>query len=350
MRRSLAFPARLRRAAGMCLAASVVIGGPVEGQSRLRSEVDTTLITVGDRITLTVEVEHGADASVVWPDSMDLSPFEVLGARLRSTTTEGDRATSVADFSLTAFELGALEVPSFEVELLRADGEREVLRTDRFGIEVSSVGADETGDIREIRGPLAIPISPARVAVWALLLMALGAALWAALRRWKDSRVPAAPVELAPPPRPAHEVALEALERLAASPLLERGEVKEFHIEASEILRRYVEAVFLVPALEMTTGEIMGGLERAEAPGEARLRLRRLLDQCDLVKFAKVRPDADGSRAVVDLGREIVELSIGWVPRDARAAEVGLEQPAGPAVEDEHERTAVVAPSREGEA
>jgi hypothetical protein len=288
--------------------------GPLQGQARLRSDVDTTLVTVGDRITLTASVEHDAGATVLWPDSLDLGAFEVVEARVLPTTTENGRAVSTAEFSITAFELGALELPSFDVELLHADGQREVFATDRFGVEVTSVGSDEGGDIREIRGPLAIPLSALSLALWALLLVVLGAALWAAYRRWRDSRVPPVPVEIGPPPRPPHEVALEALERLEASSLLELGEVKQYHIEASDILRRFVEASFGVPALEMTTWEIMEGLERVEAPGEARVQLRRLLDQCDLVKFAKVRPDAEASRGLVGLGRTVVELSVGWSP------------------------------------
>jgi hypothetical protein len=90
--------------------------------------------------------------------------------------------------------------------------------------------------------------------------------------------------------------------------------VKQYHIEASDILRRFVEASFGVSALEMTTWEIMEGLDRVQAPGEARVQLRRLLDQCDLVKFAKVRPHADASRGIVGLGRNVVELSVGWSP------------------------------------
>jgi hypothetical protein len=302
-------------ASALLVALALLAGASaLEGQARLTTTVDTTRVTVGDRVTLTVRVEHEADAAVLWPDSIDLDPFEVLDAWGRAPTTEEGRTVSSADFSLAAFELGMLEIPSFEIEVLHTDGTRETLETDRFGIEVVSVGSDEGGDIREIRGPLAIPLSPLRVTVLALLLMALGALIWAAYRRWRNARMPSKPAALGPPPRPPHEVAFEALDRLEASALLPRGEVKQYHIEASDILRHFVEAFFDIPALEMTTWEIMAGLEGVEAPGKARNRLRRLLDQCDLVKFAKVRPDTDASRGIVPLGREVIELSLGWSP------------------------------------
>jgi hypothetical protein len=270
-----------------------------------RTSVDTTLITVGDRVRMTVTIDHPANASVIWPDSLDVSPFEVLAAQAEPVQTTGDRARSTAHFSMSAFELGELEIPSFDIDVLMPDGGRETVSTDRFGVQVVSVGTDDGDDIRDIRGPFAIAISIWRVAVWLLLAALLTAAAFAAYRRFRPK--PVAPVVAGPPPRPPHEIALEALARLESSQMPERGEVKEFHIAVSEVLRRYVEARFAVPALELTTGEVIDGLEKAGVDAEFRAGFRGFLNRCDMVKFAKVRPDAATSREVLQLGRSLVE-------------------------------------------
>jgi hypothetical protein len=283
-------------------------GAGLGAQATITTSVDTTLITVGDRITLTVSVEHPPGATVVWPDSLDLSPFEVLAARAAEPRTTGDRTTSCASFALTAFELGALDVPSFDVVVRSADGTEVALGTDRWAVEVVSVGVDEGGDIREIRGPLSIPLGIVRIALWLLALVLAAAALWALLRRFRDRE--AVDESHPEPTRPPHEVALDALARLEASAMLERGAVKEFHIEVSEILRRYVEARYRVPALEMTTAEVLAGLERVGVGADFRDGLRRFLDQCDMVKFAKVRPSPAASREALALGRRLVQASV----------------------------------------
>jgi hypothetical protein len=105
-------------------------------------------------------------------------------------------------------------------------------------------------------------------------------------------------------------MALEAIARIEASPMLERGQVKEYHIEVSEILRTYIEACFHVPSLEMTTREVVDGLHGAGAQGQFIDGLRRFLDQCDMVKFAKVRPELEASREILELGRELVTGSV----------------------------------------
>ena len=116
--------------------------------------------------------------------------------------------------------------------------------------------------------------------------------------------------------------------------------MKDFHVRASDAVRRYVEAVFGVPSLEMTTGEVLLGLERVEAPGEARSVLRRFLAQCDLVKFAKVRPDDSTAITTLGLGRDFVERTIGWAPPEPPVPQEPADLPApkeakGPPAPDE---------------
>jgi hypothetical protein len=262
-------------------------------------------VTVGDRLTMTVTVEHPAGATVTWPDSLDLSPFEVLEARSEDGTTR-----SSAAFTLTAFELGMLEIPALDVVVTAAGGTEEVVSTSPYAVEVVSVGTDESGDIRDIRGPLGVGMSPFRLALLILLPLLLAALLFVFARRLRSRQDDGALPALGPLPRPAHEIALEALVALGGSGMLERGAVKEFHIEASDILRRYVEARFRVEALEMTTREVLAGLEAVRSEPRFRDGLGSFLEQCDLVKFAKVRPGRDASRQLLDLGRRLVLDSV----------------------------------------
>lgn len=301
---------RVARALAAAVLMLLGVRMPVYAQSRAVVDVDSANVTVGDRITTTVTVEHPAGTTVVWPDSLDLSPFEVLGTGVPSSETEGETSRSTRTFTLTAFELGTLEIPSFDVLVRAADGTEEVVPTGTYGVEVASVGTDEGGDIRDIRGPLSLPMSPLRLALLILLPLLVAALLFIVARRLRSRRNESPRATLGPLPRPAHELALEALAALAGSGMLERGEVKELHIEASDILRRYVEARFRVEALEMTTREVLVGLERAGAERRFRDGLGSFLEQCDLVKFAKVRPGADASLELLELGRRLVLDSV----------------------------------------
>jgi hypothetical protein len=283
---------------------------PLQAQATATVTVDTARVTVGDRITMTVTVEHSPTTTVAWPDSLDLTPFEVLGVEVAQPRSEGGATLSTAVLTLTAFELGMLEIPPLDLVVRGSDGSEEVVATSPFAIEVASVGTDESGDIRDIRGPVGIPLGPLRMALLLLMPILAAALLFLVARRLRSRKQDAPRPALGPLSRPAHEVALEALAALASSGMLERGEVKELHIQASDILRRYVEARYHVTALEMTTQEVLAGLEASGTDPRFRDGLGAFLGQCDLVKFAKVRPPADASRQLIELGRRIVLDSV----------------------------------------
>lgn len=300
MRRGVAFLALL----------SLAMAAPAVAQSSLTTDVDTTHVTVGDRVTLTITVEHAPSSRVTWPDSLDLAPFEVLQASPGLDQTSGGLTRSSLVLTVAAFELGQLEIPSFDVSLTAADGSEESLATNPVGVEVTSVGVDESGDIRDIRGPKEIPLGVLRLALWILLPLLIAGILWVLARRLRPKRREAPRPAPGLPPRPAHEVALEALAALERAQLLELGQVKEYHIEASDILRTYAGTRFGVDALEMTTHEVLEALAASGADPRFRDGLGAFLAQCDLVKFAKVRPGVDASRQVLELGRRIVMESV----------------------------------------
>lgn len=292
----------------------------------LRVAVDTTTTTVGGRLNLTVAVEHAPDATVQWPDSLDLAPFEVLEAVVTPAAVADGRATTTAVLTLAAFELGELEIPSFTVGVASPGGVSELV-TDPFGIAVVSVGLDEGQDIRDIRGPLSIPRSMLVIALWVLALaLAAGGGWWLARRARHRPKEEGTVSE--GPPRPAHERARDELDWLESSGLLGQGRVKEYHIEVSDIIRRYLEGRFAIRALEMTSREVLEELEAAGVSWDVHDRFTSFLEHCDLVKFAKHRPDPAACALIVPDARALVDATL--PPPEPEPEEESGEEGTGP--------------------
>ena len=95
----------------------------------------------------------------------------------------------------------------------------------------------------------------------------------------------------APRPVPPHEIAYEALRRLLALQLIEKGEIELFFVILSAILRDYIESRFQVRAPERTTEEFLAEAARDPALSQHRARLAEFLALCDQVKFARFQPD-----------------------------------------------------------
>ena len=314
------WPRRSRRSRGLVRTLPGLVGalagyGPAPAQEpRIAMEVDAESIHVGDPVAVRFAVDHPGEWTVEWPDSFAVAPFEVLSAEISPPVALADGVDgdlrSTATLVVTSFELGELELPAIAVPVTAPGGAERTLVTDPFRIGVETVGLDESGDLRDIRGPLSIPRSWWGALFLVLPAVALAGAVAYYLRRRRAAPASAPPVPRAPP-RPFHELALEALRALEKSSLLERGRVKEYHVRISEIVRRYVEGQLEVPALELTTREVAEGMRRAALGDRIAGAFRAFLERCDLVKFAKLRPGPDESRALMARARELVRMTSG---------------------------------------
>ena len=109
-----------------------------------------------------------------------------------------------------------------------------------------------------------------------------------------------------PPPRPAHEVALEKLDRLGAYGFLENADNRPFYFAVSEIIREYLGGRYGFDSLELTTDELCAELRRRAGRELVLGEVQGWLSASDLVKFAKISPTAAEARGALESAIRIV--------------------------------------------
>jgi len=136
-----------------------------------------------------------------------------------------------------------------------------------------------------------------RAALWALAGAALVALVaWGALALRRARKVR----RMSPKER-----ALRELDRLLARDLPAKGRFKDFYVELTLVVRRYVERRHGIRAPRRTTEEFLAEARRSSAFDAATVaRLGAFLEAADLVKFAGARADEAGSRAAADRARD----------------------------------------------
>jgi hypothetical protein len=140
--------------------------------------------------------------------------------------------------------------------------------------------------LRDIKSPLWM------VSFWQLALGLLAALAILGAIAWYSRKAGFLSIaKKAEPLRPPEEIALEKLEALKTSDLLETGNFKAYYIELTDILRHYLEGRYSISAPDRTTAELMRELknilDRKDVSG-----LRDLLERSDMIKFAKGSPDS----------------------------------------------------------
>ena len=109
------------------------------------------------------------------------------------------------------------------------------------------------------------------------------------VKKKEQKEIPPAPIIV----RPAHEIALEKLDKLGEQKLWQQGKIKEFQSSLTYILREYIEGRYKINALESTSDEILAAVRKSKIPDDHQSYLAELLQMADLVKFAKAIPRLD---------------------------------------------------------
>lgn len=269
--------------------------------------LDQDRIDTSGTFTLRVRAEVDEGSDVVFPERIaSTEEFLLLGSQA-SAPRLNDAGKLVFDqvYELEPLAPGELVLPPLEIEI-RRDGADEpaVIATDPLPVVVDSVLAvdEEQAELRDISEPRTLPAPWWWYALGGLAGLALFAFLY-----WRYSRRKPAPSEAEPPPQP-HEVALAALERLLAGDDLAERRYKRFYGGVSDILRRYIEDRFGLRAPERTTEEFLEELHGSQTfePDQQDV-LRRFLQHCDLVKFAKLEPTTEEVDETVALCRRFIE-------------------------------------------
>jgi hypothetical protein len=167
----------------------------------------------------------------------------------------------------------------------------------------------------EVRGgglpEVAAPLPPVRVPYAPVARSPIAAALLAALLLLglfvvRAGRVVAVPP---PPPRPPELIAAEALARLRGRLPRSHDEVPAFVVEVSGVLRAYIEGRFGLHAPESTTEEFLPAATAHPALAGHRDTLSRFLTGCDLVKFARHRPEPASMAELLRTAEGFVEAT-----------------------------------------
>ncbi len=325
----------------MLAAAAACSGGrgapePIEADrppARLRAGIDKAVAYPGDIITFTMQAEYASGVTLDLPDIADrFSEFRIVDSGETAPDQRDDAYIAERWYKLQADTAGSYVIDPLEVAYTAPDGAGDTLRTPKIFLEIVTLLSEETelNDIRDIKPPVEL-LHPYRLAliIIAALLAVLLAILIArrAFERWRRR---AAERKLAA--RPPHEEALKALERLLGKKLIEQGQPKRFCFEISEIFRRYIHGRFDIPAVDLTTEEILPRFDGNGILAESLKPLvRGFLTDTDLVKFARYLPSRDEIDKIVRDTRAFINETASLRTEDDEEADAALPVGGGEA-------------------
>ncbi len=284
----------------------------------LATTADPASTTIGTpfRYTLTVTADRGVEVTIPTLEGV-LGDFQVVDFGAAAPGEQNGRVVHERWFTLVTYTPGELQVPGPTVQYLAANGEWQSLAAPDAAVQVESLlpapDASPGAALRDIKPPVAVARDYTPLVWIAAAAAVLGGLIWWLLRRRRRPSVVRVPA-----PRPAHELALEALTHLRDERLVEAGRHEVFYVRLSAIVREYVEARFRLRAPEMTSEEFLQAAQRnAQLGAPQRSLLGQFLGEADLVKFARHTPTANDAERAFEAARDFVHSTTPQVPRVA---------------------------------
>lgn len=279
----------------------------------VRFETATQTFTVGDAVLLDLVVDHAPGQRVLLPSlEMDWGAIELQGVTQPEITLieNGMERTSIV-VQVTAWEPGDYITPPFEVRLASADGTISTLPVQPFPLRVESVLNPDDLNARDIKPQASLPFGTGGsrlvlLGIGALVAVAVVVLAVALRKRRAGSEVVAKITD----DRPPHIIALAELDEIEQADLVAAGQFQQHYTRISETIRRYLEREFELTAMEETTYELQRSLrENGILDKGLQKHVIGLLQESDIVKFAKIRPNPTDASQLPEKARQFVNAS-----------------------------------------
>ena len=289
-----------------------VLSGSLYSQTiKVSSSTDTTDYLVGDFINFNIEIVAAKSVQVLDPVIPDtLSKLDLI-SKSKPILNETEKSNTINyNFVLAGYDSVSATIPPVTIEY-RSEGDTVLKRitTDPVYVNIHTVPVSTTEEIKDVKSPLTIAFDWMELFIWLALGLVVLIVGWLLYKRYKkkksELRVEKKLVKI-----PVHVKAFTALDELEKQQLWQKGKIKEYHSNITEIIRIYFEERFGLPAMELTTSESIQQL-RSTKEAENIIDLTfDFLSNADLVKFAKFQPLQSVNEEMMSQARNIVQNTI----------------------------------------
>ncbi|PIF31775.1 hypothetical protein CLU81_2282 [Flavobacterium sp. 9] len=258
-------------------------------QKQVETSIDTTKNKIGAEFKLTLKTVVSSKSKVVFPKLKTIGQLEVIQSYPIDTVKKNDTYELIKKYGLTQFDSGKYTIPSIKILI-----DKKPYQTDSIRVEVANVKVDtlqqKMYDIKDITA------ADSGIGNWwiyvliFIAILAIGAFVYWYVKKHQlkkiEEEVYKTPIEKA----------TSLLNSLESKELVQKGEIKEYYSELTDIARNYIEEAIHIPAMESTTSELIQAIRTASTKKKMTLtpetveNLERVLRQADLVKFAKSKP------------------------------------------------------------
>ena len=274
---------------------------------------------IGDLISVNLILEFDENIEIKAPSlnrESQWGEFIVLESTLQTERRKSKPYKNSYLIKVTVLDTGFQALPPLQILWRdRVNGEWQSLETDSQFVYIHS-SLKNLENIAEIYTPQRISILSSGEWLTLIILLILTAGLlFYGLRSRK--RIPQE--KIAAPPLSPEALAQKALYELAEKKLPLKGLYKDFYVELTFILKRYLEQRYYIHIIELSTTELLPVLEETVTLQEFSA-MKSLLQGADLVKFAAQKSSIERCTQDFNLVEQLVLMARNHVTENSQEA------------------------------
>ncbi len=259
----------------------------------IKAKMDSTQLWIGNQTGFTFEIVQSPGQKIIAPVFSDtiVGNLDIVEQAKSDTIKLSNEKIQVnIRYKVTSFKDSLIYVPAFPFISGKDTAWSNSTSLKVVQPFVIDTAANSLTDIKPVYKPPFDWKSFLQKLLLAILLIALAVILFILIRKFvmkKPVFQSATPEEIIP----ANVEALQLLDKIKEEKLWQKGRVKEYHTQLTDVLRTYIEKVFNIKSMEMTSDEILRNSHflKVDKPS-AYEGLKQILTLADLVKFAKWDP------------------------------------------------------------
>jgi len=236
--------------------------------------------------------------------------MEVVKISKIDTSISGDSKTLIQTYLVSAYDSGKYRAGPQKIFYKNKSGIVDSILSDSILVSVTTLPVDTTKAFKPIKAPLSVPYSWVEFLPYILGAVVLIAVSTLVIFYLSGRKKKKAAIKERPRPKdPSHVWARRELKKLEDEKLWQKDEIKLYYSRLTDILRMYLEYRYNWLALESTTEEITDEMGFYDVPDDAKKNLLAILNEGDLVKFAKKIPMPDTNLKVMEQAYGFIDLT-----------------------------------------
>ena len=278
---------------------------PTLHAQEVKVATSTKNIKIGEQIEYKISVQAPVDAAVVFPEGQTFGALEMVKTNPTDTLKEKGKFRLEKAYYLTQFDEGKYTIPQQKIQISHKD-----FYTDSLLVEVHNVAVDTLKQPLYDAKPIVEVTSPSSSHLWLWIVLGIVALLLTAAALYffvfRKKKLSAEEERKKLPP---FERAIQDLKDLQNSKYLIESQHKAYYTRLTDIVKEYLEDEVHILAKESTTDELLAKINNLQKTGKLYLstetinNLKRVLQNADLVKFAKSKPSDNNA----EYDRETIE-------------------------------------------